>query len=240
MSVTELAAQYARSRDPRSRDEIVAACTPLIQRMAAEFVAQGAPRDDLIQVGYLGLLHAIEGFDPARGLKFDTYARPVIRGEMRHYFRDHHGTIRRPRWLWKINRQIELVVQRYVGERGRLPRFEELAVLLNISDEGLREILRAREAVRTTALVTDEGESLEINRRLIRRRAYASFQLPIEDRITLFEAVERLTLLQRKVLYCLFFRDLSQTQAARIVGIPQRQISRVLAGALTTLRTLLA
>jgi RNA polymerase sigma-B factor len=240
MTIEELVARYAEGRDARLREQIVEACTPFVKAMASEYAQQGVPREDLIQVGYFGLLTAIEAFDPARGFKFDTYARPLIRGEMRHYLRDHRDLIRRPRWFHKANQELEQAVGRYLSDHGRFPSIETLASKLNIAEEGILEILKAREATHATSLDTDEpGEEFEINRRLIHHKFYASFQLPIEDRIVLFEGLDRLTALQRQVLYYLFFRDMSQPKAARSIGISQRHVSRVLSTALVRLRELL-
>ncbi len=229
--------EYARTRDPQLRERVVLACTPLVRRIAAEFVFAGVPTEDLVQVGYIGLLNAIAAFDPTRGAKFSTYASYLIRGEIRHYLRDQRDTIRKPRWLQKLNTRIEDAVSRYVSEEGRFPALEELAADLNIDEDGLLEVLRTREALRTIALETDEesGE-LRVDRERIRHRAHVSFQLPIEDRLVLLEAMESLNSLQKKVLYYLFYTDMTQTEAARRIGISQKHVSRVLASALAKLR----
>lgn len=240
MDLNALAEHYAKTRDRALREQIALACSHLIRGVASEFISQGIPQEDLIQVGYLGLLAAIEGFDPSRGFKFKTYAVPQIRGRMRHYLRDHRGTIRKPRWLQKTNRQIESAVARYLSKHGRFPSLEQLASELNVTEEGLLTILSTREAVRTVSMdATEEDDDPEIRRDLIRHQAYVSFQLPIEDKIVLYEAIEKLTARQRQVLYHLFFRDRSQPEAAKSIGVSQKQVSRVLASALTRLRGLL-
>jgi len=223
------------------REEIVAAYTPLIERILLDFRFSGIPAEDLMQVGYLGLLNAIELFDPARGVKFKTYASHLIRGEIRHYLRDHRDTIRKPRWLRRLNQQIEETVGRYLSQEGRYPRLEELSAELNVAEDGLLEILKTREALRTVSLeAEEEADHAEIDRRRIRHRTYASFQLPIEDRIVLHDAMEKLSLLQRRVLYHLFFADLTQPEVARRIGISQRHVSRVLSKSLTRLRAMLS
>ena len=228
---------YARTRDPHLRERVVVACTPLVRRIAAEFVYSGVPTDDLVQVGYIGLLNAIANFDPTRGARFATYASYLIRGEIRHYLRDQRDTIRKPRWLQKLSSRIEDTIGRYLSEEGRFPGLEELAAELNIEEDGLLEVLRTREAMRTVALEADEetGE-LRVDRQRIRHRAHVTFQLPIEDRVTLLEAMESLNALQKKVLYYLFYTDLTQTEAAKRIGISQKHVSRVLASALAKLR----
>lgn len=240
MDMARQVEQYARSRDARLREQIVVAYSPLIRKIASEFISQGVPMDDLIQVGYLGLLAAIEAYDPNRGVNFAVYARPLIRGQMRHYLRDSRDTIRKPRWLHKANQQIEWTMGRYLSEEGRFPTLEELASELNVTEQGLMEILKTREAVRTIPLEAGEqDDDPEVDQRLIRHKSYMSFQLPIEDRIVLHEAFEKLSSLQRQVLYQLFFRDVSQPSAARSLGVSQKQVSRVLATALTKLRELI-
>lgn len=240
MDLNALAEQYARTRDPALREQIAVACTSLIRGVASEFLTQGVPQEDLIQVGYLGLLAAIEGFDITRGFKFKTYAVPQIRGRMRHYLRDNRDTIRRPRWLQKTNQRIEQAVGLYLSKNGRFPSLEQLATELNVTEEGLLEILSTREAVRTVPLeASDEDDDTDVRRDLIRHKEYVSFQLPIEDKIVLYEAIEKLTARQREVLYHLFFRDRSQPETATRIGVSQKQVSRVLSSALTRLRAML-
>lgn len=236
-----LMARYVEAPTPEIREQVVAACTSLVRRIASEFVFSGVPTDDLIQVGYIGLLNAIAAFDPTRGAKFATYASYLIRGEIRHYLRDQRDTIRKPRWLQKINTQIEDAVGKYVSENGRFPGVEDLSQELNIEEEGLLEVLRTREVLRTVSLEggEEDGGDLRVDRDRIRHRTHVSFQLPIEDRVVLMEAMESLNSLQRKVLYYLFYTDLTQMEAAKRIGISQKHVSRVLASALTKLRGLM-
>lgn len=229
--------EHADARGPEARERIIAACTPLVRRIAAEFAYSGVQSEDLIQVGYIGLLNAITGFDPGRGAKFATYASYLIRGEIRHYLRDQRDTIRKPRWLNSLNTRIEKTINAHVGETGRFPSLEVLARELNIEEDGLLEVLRAREILRTVSIEADEeGADLRVDRDRIRHRSHISFQLPIEDRVTLMEALESLTALQRKVVYYLFYTDLTQMEAAKQIGISQKHVSRVLAAAIGRLR----
>jgi len=233
-------AEYLQTPTPEIRERIVLACTPLVRRIAGEFVFAGVPSEDLVQVGYIGLLNAIAAFDPAKGAKFSTYASYLIRGEIRHYLRDQRDTIRKPRWLQQLNSRIEEAVSRHVSETGRFPGLEQLSQELNIEEEGLLEVLRTREALRTVSLETDEeSPELRVDRDRIRHRTHVSFQLPIEDRVVLLEAMESLNALQRKVLYYIFYTDLTQMEAARRIGISQKHVSRVLASALAKLRGLM-
>jgi RNA polymerase sigma-B factor len=238
--VDALMAEYVESHTPAIRERVVVACTPLVRRIAGEFVFSGVPSDDLIQVGYIGLLNAISAFDPGRGAKFATYASYLIRGEIRHYLRDQRDTIRKPRWLQKLNTQIEDAVGKHVSETGRFPGLEQLSAELNIEEDGLLEVLRTREVLRTISLETEEESGdLRVDRERIRHRTHISFQLPIEDRVVLMDALDSLNSLQRKVLYYLFYTDLTQMEAAKRIGISQKHVSRVLASALAKLRGLM-
>ncbi|MBI3975192.1 MAG: sigma-70 family RNA polymerase sigma factor [Armatimonadetes bacterium] len=236
-----LVTRYVESHDPALREEIVLACTPLVRRIVSDFIFAGVPTDDLMQVGFIGLLNALELFDTGRGVKFVTYASHLIRGEIRHYLRDHRDTIRKPRWLQKLNHQIEEAVGRYISEEGRFPAVDQLASELNVEEEGLLEVLKTREVLRTISLEADEetGE-LRADRDRIRHKGNGSVALPLEEKILLFEAMEKLNTLQRRVLHYLFFTDLTQMEAARRIGISQKHVSRVLASSLTKLRALLS
>lgn len=233
--------RYVETRDPGLQEQIVVACTPLVRRIVSDFIFSGVPTDDLMQVGFIGLLNAIELFDCSRGVKFVTYASHLIRGEIRHYLRDHRDTIRKPRWLQKLNHQIEDAVGRYISEEGRFPGIDQLASELNVEEEGLLEVLKTREVLRTISLEADEetGE-LRVDRDRLRHKSNGAYHLPLEDKIVLFDAMEKLNPLQRRVLYYLFFTDLTQMEAARRIGISQKHVSRVLASSLSKLRGILS
>lgn len=215
------------------------ACTPMVRRIAMEFVYARVSIEDLAQVGFVGLLNAIAAFDQSRGVKFATYATYLIRGEIRHYLRDQRDAIRKPRWLQRLNAQIEEAVGRHLSETGRFPTLEALSEHLNIEEDGILEVLRTREVLRTISLEGDDDVDLRVHRDRIRHRTHVSFQLPIEDRVVLTEALESLNAMQRKVIYYLFFADLTQMEAAKRIGVSQKHVSRVLVQALGRLRSML-
>ncbi|MDR5684089.1 MAG: sigma-70 family RNA polymerase sigma factor [Armatimonadota bacterium] len=226
---------YRASGDPALYQAICAAYAPLVERIARRQGGGSEPLADLIQVGQIGLLHALNRFDPARGVKFRTYASHLITGEIRHYLRDHTGLVRRPRWLAKLSHELERTVEALRARNGRLPTLEEIAQAMNIQPDGVREILRARETTTHVSLDGGEGKA----GRAIRHLRYETFQLPVEDRIVLTEAIEKLTELQRKVIYALFYLDLTETEAARRLRISQKHVSRVMHKALAQLGRLL-
>jgi RNA polymerase sigma-B factor len=226
---------YRASGDPTLYTAICAAYAPLVERIARR-QSSAEPLADLIQVGQIGLIHAVNRFDPSRGVKFRTYASHLIAGEIRHYLRDQAGLVRRPRWLSKLNRQLEETVETLRARNGRLPTLEEIGRAMNIEPAGVREIVRARAAAAPVSLDhPGEGNGA----RAIRHLRYETFQLPIEDRIVVMEAIEKLTDMQRKVIYALFYLDLTETEAARRLRTSQKHVSRVMHKALAQLGRLL-
>ncbi len=227
--------EYRATGNPVLHARLCAAYAPLVERIARTYRASGEPLEDLVQVGYVGLLLAVDRFDPDRGVKFQTYASHIIAGEIRHYLRDQAGVVRRPRWLSRLSRELERAVERLQHQTGRLPTVEEIAQAMNITPEGVREILQARAA--STPLSLDVSWEDRIRR--IRHLRYETFQLPVEDRIAIQQAMERLTELQRKVLYLLFYQDLTETETARRLRISQKHVSRVMHKALRQMAQLL-
>ncbi|MCL6552244.1 MAG: sigma-70 family RNA polymerase sigma factor [Firmicutes bacterium] len=233
-----LAVAYIQTRDPAARDALVRLCAPLVRGVASEY-AGGGSYDDLVQVGYLGLLHAIEHYDPARGTPFLLFARHFIRGEIRHYLRDHHTTVRRPRWLERVNEQIEQATYGHLADHGRYPGLADLAAALGVDEDVLTQMLRTRQVVRILSLdvETEDGEPGIDPAQVAGLRV--QWDAAVEDRLVLVDALMRLNPLQRAVIFYIFFTDLTQVETARRLGISQKHVSRVLAGALARLRTML-
>ncbi len=233
------AQHYARTRDPEVRDALVRTCEPLVCGIASDYRNPGQ-EEDLVQVGFLGLLNAIEHFDPSRGTPFLVFARHFIRGEIRHYLRDHTSVLRRPRWLEQVNGQIEQAVGEHVGENGRYPGLTGLAEMLSMDAESLAKILQTRQVVRTISLdVEDEGGQPRLNVDRAGPRRAAWLEAPLEDRMMLIEALEILNPIQRAVVFYIFFTDLTQSECAARIGVSQKHVSRILASALHRLRGML-
>jgi len=200
---------------------------PLIKYIARKYIHSGEPIEDLEQIAYLGLINALNLFDESRGVKFETYATWLINGEIRHYIRDKHTVIRIPHW------------EQFRRDYERFPSISEMADYFNITQEGISEILKGRESVQVVSLDSRARKSQENNIPIldqIKSKEYRSFQLPIEDIIQLKRAINALKKIQKDVIYYLFVMDLTQTKTAEILGITQRQVSRVKQDALDELR----
>src|SRR5918997_433725 len=197
-------------------------------------VSSGEPYEDLLQVGYVGLIKAVKGYRTDSGAKFSSYAYAMVDGELRHHFRDTE-LVKKPRWARSLYGQVSEATARLTAELGRPPLVDEIAREVNVAPEGILELMRL---FRDTSVVSLDGgdEDTGIDVSAIRSIGYESFSLPVEDRIVLEEALESLTELQRKVVYLFFYKDLSQTEIGKKLGLSQRKTSRTVALALKVLK----
>jgi RNA polymerase sigma-B factor len=228
----ELFAKYRSTGDLRYRDEIFMRHLSIVEGAARHFARAGsAEKDDLRQVGYLGLLGAIERFDPAHGVKFSTYAGHCVDGEIRHFIRDKTESIRRPRWMRKLSGQVAGFLESFLQAQARLPTLKEISEALNISEEGVVTILKAKQPVSL-----EDDSRPQVTAESIRSVRHVTFQLPIEDRIAINQAFERLLELEQKVIYLFFVQDLTQKQIAGKLSLPPRKVSRLMQKGLDALR----
>jgi len=220
-------------------DDQIIEYQPLVKSIAYKFKNSGEPLEDLEQVGYIGLINAINLYNQNRGIKFITYATWLISGEIRHHIRDKHRVIKIPGWMIKLNKKIDEFVIFYKKENNKFPSLYEISEKFNLTEEGIKEVLKAREAVQIVSLDQEQrkySSNSYPNIEKIRSKNYETFKLPIEDIITLKTAFSKLKKLQRKVIYYIFEKDLTQTKTARKLGISQRQVSRIKDSALKELK----
>jgi RNA polymerase sigma-B factor len=188
-------------------------------------------QEDLLQVGYLGLVKAVNNYRLDSEAKFSSYAYSMIDGEIRHHLRD-SALVKKPRWASGLYSRISEATSRLTAELGRPPLLEEIAEEVNITPQGVRELMKIFHETSVATLDDEEAPDL-FSIKSLRRE---SFHLPVEDRILLEQAMESLSELQRSVIYLFFYYDLSQTEIGRRLGFPQRKISRIMADSLKSLR----
>jgi RNA polymerase sigma-B factor len=233
----ELFSQFAslkKEKNLQVRNRIIEENLKLVFPIAQKFRSSGECLEDLLQVGYIGLIKAVDNFDPDRGVKFVTYASHCISGEIRHYLRDSSSSIKQPRWLRKLSQGVSRFVESFLQKNSRLPAIREIAEGLNISEDGIIEILKAKKPVSLSDVSGNDQERVDYER--IKSLKYQTFKLPIEDVIALEEAVEELKNLEKKVIYLFFYQDLTQIQIARNLGLSQKKVSRTLQKSLGKLR----
>lgn len=220
-------------------DEQILKFKPLVKNIAYKFKNSGEPLEDLEQLGYIGLINALNLYNQQRKVKFETYASWFIFGEIRHYIRDKHQPIRIPHWIIELNSKIDEFIVKYREETKQIPSLEKIAKEFNLSEEGVKEVLKARDVVHTVS-IDQENRGYDCNEypvlEKIKNDHYKSFRLPIEDLIALELALNKLKNLQRKVVNYIFIKDLTQTKTAKKLAISQRQVSRIKNEALKTLK----
>jgi RNA polymerase sigma-B factor len=219
---------YAANRDPALRDEIVAATMWIATRSARRFADRGEPFDDLVQVARIGLMKAVDRFDPSHGVHFGAYATPTIIGELRRHFRDHTWSVHVPRRAKDMRPSVNAANEELSKELGRSPRVAEIAERLHVSADTVIEALEANNAYRAQTLDTSgSGHSASVE---------GGFDESL-NREVVAKLLDQLRPRERKILYLRFFQDMSQEQIAAEIGTSQVHVGRLIASSLVELRT---
>ncbi len=228
--------EYATTRDPSLRDELIASHMGLAEYLARRFTNRGEPLDDLVQVAALGLLKAVDRFDPERGLEFSTYATPTIVGELKRHFRDKGWAVRVPRRVQELHLRLGSVVSMLSQELGRSPTIGEIAQAAAVSEEEVLEAIEAGHAYRFTSLDAPSGNEDEMT---LSAELGAEDQglIDSEHRVTLSPLIAQFPPRERMILHLRFFEGMTQSEIAGRLGISQMHVSRLLARALAQLRS---
>jgi RNA polymerase sigma-B factor len=233
----DLFERWRRDRDREARDELIARFLPLARKLARRYVQSSEPYDDLVQVASLGLVKAVERFDPDRGFAFTSFAVPTIVGELKRYFRDTGWAIHVDRGAQERARKINEARQAISARTGRPPRVDELAQYLELSEEEVLDGLQVAEAYGTVSLDAPVGGEEDASRLDAIGDEDQRLGL-IDDQTTIFAAAKHLPQREREILYLRFGEDLTQSEIAERVGVSQMQVSRLLRRSLHRLRQL--
>lgn len=222
--------ERSREGDPDARELLVDRYLPLARQLARRYRARKEPLEDLIQVACMGLLKAVDNFDPKRGTAFSSYAVPTVLGELKRHFRDRGWAVHVPRALQEKALHIESAREELTGELGRSPSASEIADEVGVSNEELGEALEAISA--------HDAVSLDAPRNLGPdggAQSYAEVIGSDDQHLELVEygasiapALEDLALRDRVVLHLRFIEDLSQSAIAERVGVSQMHVSRII------------
>ena len=246
----ELFARFAKARQQKEagdgastehdelRDELVVIHLNLVRFLAVKFANRGEALDDLIQVGTLGLLKAIDRFDLERGVEFTTYATPTIVGEIKRYFRDKGWAVKVPRRLQELNLSVNRAIERLTVRNGTSPTVADLAAHLGTSQE---EVLEAQELGQAYNLLSLDTEMApESDRKPHPLADYVGREDPalelLEDRANLERAFDVLSRRERIILFLRFYESVSQAEIAKRLGVSQMHVSRLQHKALEKLR----
>jgi RNA polymerase sigma-B factor len=237
MSSDELFERWRRETDRRARDVLIERFLPLARKLARRYAASNEPFDDLMQVASLGLVKAVERFDPTRGFAFTSFAVPTIVGELKRYFRDSGWALHVDRSAQERARKVSDARREISARKGRPPTVGELSQYLEMSAEDVLEGLQTAEAYDTLSLDAPRasGEDGTVSRVEAIGDPDSRLEL-VDDQATIFAAAQQLPERERQILYLRFGEDLTQTEIATRVGISQMQVSRLLRKSLQRLR----
>ena len=227
--------------DPRrlaARDEIVTMHLPLAAFLARRFRDRGESLDDLTQVATIGLLKAVDRFEPERGLEFSTFATPTMVGEIKRHFRDKGWAIRVPRRLQELRIAISRATAELSQSTGRSPTVAELAAHLQVTEEDILEGMESAQAYATLSLDASSSDSMEDGASLAETLGAEDPGLgEVEARETLHPLLARLAPRERRIIHMRFYENMTQAQIAEQIGVSQMHVSRLLTKSLAQMRT---
>ena len=228
--------EYRATRDRNLRNQLIEEHVRLANFLARRFLNRGESIDDLSQVALVGLLKAVERFEPERGLRFSSFATPTILGELKRHFRDRGWAVRVPRRLQELNLQLTGIVATLSQELGRTPTPAELAARAGVLEE---DVLESREASSLYRLASiDAPFSDDESATPAQHLGQLDPELVgVEARVVVTELLTRLPERERKIVYLRFFEGLTQSEIAERLGISQMHVSRLLMRSLEILRS---
>lgn len=223
----------------RLRDQIIEHCMPYVKKIAHGLARRSTdPVDDLMQVGNIGLMKAVEKYNPLAGSSFKTYATYLITGEIRHYLRDKTSMIKAPRQIYELYYRVNLIIQKLTDDLGRPPSDLEIAEELQCpvkKVEQAQDLERRRQPMSLDQFMMNEsGNETVYVERLVDEK-YLEFLQNRENKMLLERALNKLKDELREVVRLSYFEDLSQSEIAEQLGISQMQVSRRLRKALDQL-----
>jgi RNA polymerase sigma-B factor len=225
-----------RGGDARARAELVERFLPLARQLARRYHRGEEPLDDLVQVASLGLVKAIDRFEPARGLAFSSFAVPTIVGELKRHFRDRTWAVRPPRDLQELSLRVDRAITDLSRGGQRAPSVPELARVLRVDEEAILEAMEARGANRAASfqapLAGDDGADTLGDVLGVDEDGFGR----AEDRATLTRLMATITHREREVLRLRFAEDMTQAEIGSVLGISQMQVSRLIRQSIARMR----
>jgi RNA polymerase sigma-B factor len=229
--------RYHEDGDLAAREELIERYMALVRALARRYSYRGEQLDDLVQIGAIGLIKAIDRFDLDRNVELTTYATPNIIGEIKRHFRDKGWSVRVPRGLQELNVQISKLIEQLTVQLSRSPTIAELAEAAGVEEEAVLEALESGRAYNSVSL--SQGASSDEDGELDPLESLGAedveFELS-EDRAVLAPGFKVLDQRERRILHLRFFSGLTQSQIAEQIGISQMHVSRLIRRSLEKIR----
>jgi RNA polymerase sigma-B factor len=234
-NVDALLVAYHRDGDESAREQALVESMPLVRALASRYAGRGEPLEDLVQVGSIGLIKAVDRFDVDRGVDFASYAVPTIVGEIRRHFRDKAWAMHVPRRLKELSLRLSRTLDQLTTELGRSPTIAELAAAAGVEEEDAIDALDSMNAYSTRSLHApfDDDSDDSLSEKL---GADELGYVEVEDGAIVEAGLDALDERERQIVELRFFHELTQSQIASEIGISQMHVSRLLRRALATMR----
>ncbi|TML76778.1 MAG: SigB/SigF/SigG family RNA polymerase sigma factor [Actinobacteria bacterium] len=233
--------RYHEDGDLQAREQLIEQYMSLVRSLARRYSYRGEQLEDLVQIGAIGLIKAIDRFDLERGVELTTYATPNIIGEIKRHFRDKGWSVRVPRGLQELNVQLSRLVEQLTVQLARSPTIPELAKAAGVEEEEVLEALESGRAYTSLSLSAGGGGGDEDDLDPLESLGTEEHQYEVsEDRAVLAPGFKALDDRERKILQLRFFEGLTQSQIAQQVGISQMHVSRLIRRSLEKIRETIA
>jgi RNA polymerase sigma-B factor len=229
--------RYHEEGDSAAREQLIERYMSLVRSLARRYANRGESLDDLIQIGAIGLIKAVDRFELDRGVELTTYATPNIIGEIKRHFRDKGWAVRVPRGLQELSVQLSRLVEQLTVQLGRSPTIAEIAEAADVEEEAVLEALESGRAYTSVSLSSAGGYEDENDLDPLETIGSEEHQYQVsEDRAVLAPGFEALDERERRILHLRFFEGLTQSQIAQQVGISQMHVSRLIRRSLEKIR----
>jgi RNA polymerase sigma-B factor len=233
----QLLRRYHQDGDLQAREELIERYMSLVRSLARRYAYRGEQLDDLVQIGAIGLIKAIDRFNLERGVELTTYATPNIIGEIKRHFRDKGWSVRVPRGLQELNVQVSKLVEQLTVQLGRSPTIAELAEAAGVEEENVLEALESGRAYSSVSLSPGGASDEEGELDPLESLGTEDHEYEVsEDRAVLAPGFKVLDERERRILHLRFFSGLTQSQIAEQIGISQMHVSRLIRRSLEKIR----
>ena len=216
--------EKAKINDEFAKEKLIEENSPLIKSVVKRFLNKGIEYDDLYQLGSLGFLKAINNFDKSFGVKFSTYAVPMIAGEIKRYMRD-TGVMKISRSVKTLSFKINKYVDVYSAQNDRSPTIDEIAEVMNVDPQDVVVAMESsRQIVSLNLVVSDgDGKQMSLEEKVSDENPFDN----VVDNMVLYDAISKLSEREKKIVMLRYFRDKTQKEVASVLGVSQVQISRL-------------